>query len=181
MTARRVPGTVGPHRLGPGWWVAALCLAALGVRPSVALRRFEVTFDCSPAEAVEAFERKLLETAVESSRPGEVVARFEGRAGPFSYRTREVVRFTDRAVAFEHLQGPFRSCAERFVIASNGSSTTVAHEGTFTMHGGLLGWLLGIAVVRPFFERVVADELLGMTSPAVGASPRTAAEIPPCL
>ncbi|MCA1692915.1 MAG: hypothetical protein ABR540_22520 [Acidimicrobiales bacterium] len=149
-----------------------------GLSPSAdevgSLRRCEVSIDCSPAEAFEAFDRKLSETAaVESSRPGEVVAQFEGHAGPFSNRTRELVRFTDSAVTFEHIEGPFRSCAERFVIGSNGSSTTVAHEGTFTMRGGLAGWLLGMIVVRPFFERLVADELVMMASPAVGESPGT--------
>ena len=156
----------------PGWWIVALGVAALGLRPPVSLRRCEVSIDCSAAEAFEAFERKLSETAaVESSCPGEVVAQFEGHAGPFSYRTREVVRFTDSAVTFEHIEGPFRSCAERFVIASNGSSATVAHEGTFTMRGGLAGWLLGMIAVRPFFERLVADELAVMASSVAGKPP----------
>lgn len=61
----------------------------------------------------------LLEEAhVESSGPDEVVARFAGRAGPFSYRTLEAVRFNDQAVSFEHLEGPLRSCAERCTAGS---------------------------------------------------------------
>ncbi|MFN2506103.1 MAG: hypothetical protein ABR540_18105 [Acidimicrobiales bacterium] len=41
------------------------------------------------------------------------------------------------------------------------------------MRGGLAGWLLGMIVVRPFFERLVADELVMMASPAVGKSAGT--------
>ena len=33
--------------------------------------------------------------------------------------------------------------------------------------------VLGVIVVRPFFERLVADELVMMASPAVGESPGT--------
>lgn len=84
-------------------------------------------------------QRLLAEADVESSGPDEVVARFAGRAGPFSYRTREAVRFESQAVTFEHLEGAFRSCAERFVVRDGPSGSNVAHEGTFTMRGGLAG------------------------------------------
>lgn len=124
-----------------------------------------MTFHASAADVVADFKQKLLEEAdVESPRPDEVVARFAGRAGPFSYRTLEAVRFNDQAVTFEHLEGPFRSCAERFVVRDGPSGSTVAHEGTFTMRGGLGGWLLGVTVVRPLFERLVADELARMAA-----------------
>lgn len=149
------------------WLVPALGLAALRVRPAVRLRRCEVAFHTSATDVVAGFKRKLLEEAdVESSGPDEVVARFAGPAGPFSYRTREAVRFNDQSVTFEHLEGPFRSCAERFVVRDNESGSTVAHDGTFTMHGGLAGWLLGVTVIRPLFERLVADELARMAARA---------------
>jgi hypothetical protein len=37
--------------------------------------------------------------------------------------------------------------------------TVVTHDGTFTMQMGLFGWLLGVTVVRPTFERHVAAHM----------------------
>lgn len=133
------------------------------LRP-IDLRAHTVTFDGAPAEVRRIFERKLLDNpGLESSRPGEIVARFSGSAGPLSYRTREVVRLTDEAITFEHLEGPFHSCHERFVLRSEGATSTVCHDGTFTMRWGLAGWLFGLIVVRPLFERLIAGELDRMT------------------
>jgi hypothetical protein len=130
-----------------------------------------MTFHETATDVVARFRRKILEQPdVESLGPDEVVARFAGRAGPFSYRTREAVRFNGHAVTFEHLDGPFQSCAERFIVRDSAGGATVAHEGTFTMRGGLAGWVLGVVVIRPLFERLVADELTRMAAQGATAN-----------
>jgi len=76
-------------------------------------------------------------------------------------------------VAFEHLNGPFRSCFERFVVNARGEGSSICHDGTFTMRWGLAGWLFGIIVVRPAFEKLIASELDRMMSVS-GAQPTPA-------
>jgi len=149
---------------------AALTAAALlRLSPSVRLRRAEVSFPYGAEELISRLEAKLIDDGeIESSSHGEYVARFAGRAGPFSYRTRERVRFRDRTISFEHLEGPFRSCTEYFVVHGENGTSLVAHDGAFTMGGGLPGWLFGAAVVRPIFERVVVRELARMAAPIPG-------------
>jgi hypothetical protein len=89
-----------------------------------------------------------------------VVARFAGRAGIFRYQTVELVRFSGHTVTFGHLHGPFRTCDEvfEFVPAADGGHTC-EHRGTLVMRGGLLGWLLGILVIRGLFGRHVAQHM----------------------
>jgi len=89
-----------------------------------------------------------------------VVARFAGRAGIFRYQTVELVRFCDRMVTFKHLHGPFRSCDEvfEFVPLADGGYAC-EHRGTLVMRGGMLGWLLGILVIRDIFGRHVFQHM----------------------
>ncbi|MGE0794736.1 MAG: SRPBCC family protein [Acidimicrobiia bacterium] len=97
--------------------------------------------------------------------PGRAVVRFSGRAGPFRYRTVEEVRFSDRCVTFRHLQGPFHRCEEVMHVEPDAlGATTIAHEGELTMRGGLAGWIVGVAAVRPAFERHVGDHLRQLTA-----------------
>jgi len=89
-----------------------------------------------------------------------MVARFAGRAGIFRYETVELIRFSDRSVTFEHLHGPFRRCHEQFdFVPVAGGGHACEHRGTIVMRGGLLGWLLGILVVRGIFDRHVAEHM----------------------
>lgn len=151
-----------PRLQRPIWAIPVLALAMAGLvrRHQITLRPCTVAFEGAPNEIVQMFEGKVLDTAnIESSRPREIVARFAGQAGPFSYRTQEIVRFNDRSVTFEHLEGPFHSCLERFLVVDDGDASTVSHTGEFTMPWGLPGWLFGITVVRPLFERLITGEL----------------------
>jgi hypothetical protein len=156
--------------------VVALAAAVASARrsPPIRLRPVELAFPTAPADVVARFERKLLDSGkVERSLPGEYIGRFSGQAGPFSYDTRELVRVEGTTITFDHLEGPFRTCVERFgVRPDHGASkrSVVTHEGTFTMRGGLAGWLLGISVVRGLFERLVEREMHAMAADALRAS-----------
>lgn len=93
-----------------------------------------------------------------------VVARFEGTAGPLPYRTVEVVRFSTDEITFEHLRGPFIHCEEAFQLETSEHGTAVTHVGTFTMRGGLVGWIAGRLWIRRLFEQHVAAELTRMAT-----------------
>ena|GEM_PF-1426673 len=95
------------------------------------------------------------------------VARFAGRAGIFRYETVELIRFSDQGVSFEHLHGPFRRCAERFdLVTLDDGSNGIEHRGYFVMRGGLLGWVLGMLVVRRVFDEHVASHLQSLAGGA---------------
>jgi len=119
----------------------------------------------STAEAPEAVLRRFRERLGTSgdilvADPDRVVARFTGKAGTFRYETVELIGFEADRVTFEHLQGPFRQCHERFrVTPTSGGGSVVTHEENFTMRLGLIGWLLGVMVVRPTFEHHVAAHM----------------------
>ena len=89
-----------------------------------------------------------------------VVARFAGRAAIFRYETVELIRFSDQGVSFEHLHGPFRHCAERFALVTlDDGSQGLEHGGSFVMRGGMLGWVLGLLVVRRVFDEHVGSHM----------------------
>ncbi len=121
----------------------------------------------SSAEQVLADLQAGIESAphvVLRSKDG-IVARFEGKAGPFSYHTVELVRFTDRRLTFEHLRGPFKSSVESIeVVELEDGRSALEHRGQFVMRGGIAGWLLGGLVVRRLFERLVASHMEGIAS-----------------
>lgn len=103
--------------------------------------------------------------------PSRAVVRFSGRAGPFRYRTVEDVRFLDSIATFEHLQGPFHRCREAIHIEPESSGgATIAHGGELAMRDGLLGWVFGVAAIRPVLERHVGSQLRQLA--AADRSPR---------
>ncbi len=127
--------------------------------PPITLPVHRVRLEPSP-EAVLAELREDVGARALVQDADAVVARFAGRAGIFRYETVELVRFAERSVTFEHLHGPFRRCDERFdfvPVADGGHACE--HRGTFVMRGGLLGWLLGILVIRGVFGRHVAQHM----------------------
>lgn len=149
-------------------WVIAMVAGAALARaltiasgPPIRLRPHRVRVD-SPAERVLADLQAGMDSAanvVLRSEDG-IVARFGGRAGGFSYRTLELVRFTDRKVSFEHLQGPFKSCMETFdVVELENGHQLLEHRGHFVMRGGIAGWVFGRLMVRRLFEGVVASHM----------------------
>lgn len=140
--------------------VAAL-VAGWRLRPTITLRRDEVHVDASANEVIAQLRDRMLEGGdVLVGEPTRAVVRFSGRAGPFPYRTVEDVRFFDTTVTFQHLQGPFHRCTEAMHVEADArGGTTIAHEGELAMRGGLLGWIFGVAAVRPVFERHVGSHL----------------------
>jgi hypothetical protein len=134
--------------------------AASRIRPTITLRRDEVRSAAAADEVVDRLRTRMLGDGDVVAADGEgAVVRFPGRAGPFRYRTVEVVRFSDSRVTFQHLEGPFHRCRETIDVEPDGGGATIAHEGELAMRGGLIGWLFGLALVRPLFERHVADHL----------------------
>jgi hypothetical protein len=92
-----------------------------------------------------------------------VVARFSGRVGPYRGHTVEVVRFEVDSLTFEHLAGPFRACHEIFAVRPDTDDTAIVeHRGWLVMKFGPLGWLAGLLLARPAFDRVIARELQGL-------------------
>lgn len=147
-----------------GWpLVVAAGAVAAYLRPVIRLRVEIVEVDVTAAAFVDWFRGQVSEEAlVIAEDDSAVVAGFSGRAGRFSYRTTEAVRFAADAVRFEHLQGPFAECEELFTVQRTEDTTTVEHSGHFRMRYGLVGWVLGVFVVRPTFEQHVADRMLQM-------------------
>lgn len=63
-------------------------------------------------------------------------------------------------MTFDQVDGTFYAGSERFTLTSaSPRETHVEHSGSFTMRGGLVGWLLGELVVRRLFEGRVAAEM----------------------
>lgn len=91
-----------------------------------------------------------------------LVARFGGNAGPFGFRTVELITFAVSEVTFEHLGGTFQACWERFAVEpADQGRARLAHEGWFVMRGGLWGWLLGLMAVRRLFVQHVEQAMRG--------------------
>lgn len=154
------------RRGGRSRWVGPLlgilCAAAVARRipgPPISLSVRRVRLEQTP-EQLQAQMRGGLASRALIQGANAVVAQFEGRAGMFRYETVELIRFSDQGVRFEHLRGPFRSCIERleFVLLADGAYA-LEHRGTFVMRGGLLGWLLGVLVIRGVFDRLVASHM----------------------
>jgi hypothetical protein len=135
--------------------------AALSIRPAVPLRPHAVRTDDPPSAVLDHLRQQLEAQGDAVAADGQrIVIHFAGEAGMFRYRTVELVSFLPDAVTFEHLRGPFKECRERFhVTPGSGGGSVVTHDGTFTMRMGLFGWLLGVTVVRPSFERHVAAHM----------------------
>jgi hypothetical protein len=153
----RVPRSVGRlSRLGLCFGVAQLFF-----RPSLRLREHTVQFDgVERSEVRGRFQARLADNPdVVVGTDDVVVARFAGKAGPVPFRTVEVVRLLDDRASFEHLRGPFVRCEEVFELRPGRDGTAVTHSGTFTMRGGLIGWLGGLVWVRGLFERHIAAEM----------------------
>ncbi len=139
-------------------------IGVLAIRPQVKLRADTVSVALGPEEVIASMRTRFESNPdVIASGADNIVSRFAGRAGPFSYRTTEVVSFDSRGVGFEHITGPFASCTERFEVTGSGQSTEVEHTGQFVMRGGLLGWALGIGPVRRAFENHVGQHLRQMS------------------
>lgn len=144
---------------------AALVALGAGVslrfRPAIELRPLAVEAHEEPAELIARMRSSLASgDNVLVTGADALVARFAGRAGPFRYRTVELVTFARDEVRFEHLGGTFDSCHERFAFRRvEGGATRIEHGGAFTIRGGLLGWLVGMLVVRGLFEAHVAAHL----------------------
>ena len=152
-------------RTSPLTTVAVVGASAF-VRPSLTLRDHTVRFPgLSPADVIDRFRARLdLHPDVVAAGDDTIVARFEGKAGPMPYRTLEVVGLETDRVTFEHLRGPFIRCDEAFEVRAAGDGSDVTHVGSFTMRGGVVGWLLGRIWIRGLFERHVAAELTKMST-----------------
>lgn len=158
----------GGGRTPAARWLIAFLAGALtaraltaGAGPPIPLRPYTRRLHRSP-EKVLAELRVQFEDApnVLVGSTNSLVATFAGRAGALSYRTVELVRFSDRGVTFEHLSGPFRSAKESFdVVNLPDGSPALEHRGQFVMRFGLLGWTFGHLVVRKMFEDLVASHM----------------------
>lgn len=152
----------GARRRWVGPLLGILCAAAVArriPRPPITLPVRWVRLE-QTREQMETQMRTALASRALLQDANVVVAQFEGRAGMFRYETVELIRFSDQGVTFEHLRGPFRSCIEQFdcvPLADGGYA--FEHHGTFVMHGGLLGWLFGVLVIRGAFDRLVASHM----------------------
>lgn len=146
--------------------VIAGLVAAWRIRRTIVLRRDEVHAQAAPEDVFERLRTQMLASGdVVAGDSGGAVVRFSGRAGPFRYRTVEAVHFSGTTATFEHLNGPFDQCRETIRVGpGERAGTEVTHDGELVMRGGLIGWCFGIAVVRPLFERHVADHLRALAA-----------------
>ncbi len=146
--------------------VGVATLAGLAVSPTVTLAEDQVDLPIPPGRLVEEFRRRFSESEADMLANGgnRLVRRFAGKAGPFPYRTVELVEIHADAITFEHLSGPFSHCRERFQFRPNGEGTRVTHTGTFRLRGGLWTAPLAIGPVKQAFEAHVREHLLAMVA-----------------
>ena len=146
---------------------AAGAVGATFVRPRIKLDEDSVEVGLAPAEMLAGLRDRFAASPddILASEPDRMVRRFAGSEGRFSYKTVEVVRFSETAVTFEHIAGPFSECNEEFQLTEIPGGTRLTHTGTFRLRGGL--WTLPLAAgpvkkafeshVRGHFETMAAE------------------------
>lgn len=136
-------------------------LAGLAVGPTVTLGRDEVDVDLPLDQLLAHFKAGFAdgEDDIIVSDGDTLVRRFSGRAGPFPYRTVEVVNYEADGITFKHLAGPFKRCDERFQLDPIATGTRITHTGTFQLRGGLWTAPLALTAVRKAFETHVRQHL----------------------
>ncbi len=89
-----------------------------------------------------------------------LIADFATKAGPFTFRTREMITFRppDR-IDFEHIRGPFKSCSESFILTPDNQGTQLTHTADFSLKLPLLGDFIGRTIAAPRFRAVVMEHL----------------------
>ncbi len=141
-------------------------LGGLAVGPTVTLRPDSVDLPISPQDVLAHFRKRFADADndIVADEGHRLVRRFAGRAGPFPYRTIELVTYETDAVTFEHLAGPFAVCEERFQLDSIESGTQLTHTGQFRLRGGLWTAPLALTGVRRAFEDHVHEHLEALRS-----------------
>lgn len=136
-------------------------LASLGLSPTVNLRPDSVDLAAPPDLLLAHFRAQFADAPNDTlaSEEHRLVRRFSGRAGPFPYRTVELVTYHADAITFEHLAGPFSYCQERFQLDASGAGTRLTHTGSFRLRGGLVTAPLALTAVRRAFETHVRHHL----------------------
>ena len=136
-------------------------LAGLAVGPTVTLRRDQVDIPVPPDELLANFRARFADAEEEIivNDGDTLVRRFSGRAGPFPYRTLELVTYHPDSITFDHLAGPFLRCHERFQVDPTATGSRITHTGTFRLRGGLWTAPLALTAVRRAFETHVHEHL----------------------
>jgi hypothetical protein len=136
-------------------------LVGVTIGPTVTLRPDEIDVDVAPDELIAYFRARLATAKDEiiADDGDRLVRRFEGKAGPFPYRTVELVTYHLDGITFDHLAGPFLRCHERFSFDTIATGTRVIHTGTFRLKGGIWTAPLALTGVRRAFETHVRQHL----------------------
>lgn len=162
-SARPVGGVLAAAAIAAGSIVSTL------LRPKVNLTAETVEIPAPPDALIEHLALRMAQGPDVIAGDGRrVVRRFAGTAGPFRYRTVEVVSFESDAITFEHLRGPFSECHERFQLGPTGDGCRLVHSGHFRLRGGLWLWPLARFGIRPAFERHVRDHVEQLGSELTG-------------
>ena len=87
----------------------------------------------------------------------DAIVQFKTRSGRTLHNTIEHVKLEPPTeITFLHLEGPLLHAREEFVLEALNGATMLSHRGEFIWRKILLaGWLVGMAYVRPAFERVM--------------------------
>src|SRR5690242_12919343 len=132
------------------------------MHPRIPMRRHSVVLDGQTDEVMRRIRTHFEAGNVLVREDDRIVDRFGGTEGGLAFHTVELITFAGQEVTFEHLGGTFYGCWERFWVQPAGQAKTeLAHEGWFAMRGGLVGWLLGIAIVRRLFVKNVEQAMRG--------------------
>ncbi|MGI8774130.1 MAG: hypothetical protein ACR2KQ_03790 [Actinomycetota bacterium] len=78
-------------------------------------------------------------------------------------RTVELLRLQKPdVIRYEWLEGPLDEVREAILFQTlSPAATLVRYEGEFSFRKGVLGWVIGRLMVKPAFDRVVHEHLLG--------------------
>lgn len=160
-------------RLLPIGLAATGTLAGLALSPTVTLRPEAVDIAIAPGQLLDDFRARLGAATDEIMADGgdRLVRRFEGTAGPFHYRTVELVTFAADGVTFDHLAGPFSYCHERFSFDPVATGTRIVHTGTFRLRGGVWTAPLALTGVRRAFETHVRRHLEELATESADSQP----------
>ncbi len=162
---------------------AIASLGALALRPEVQLANDSIEVGLPPKELLEVFRARFADSPEDiiAIEENQLVRRFAGSEGPFSFKTVEVVRYEDQAVTFEHLSGPFAECNERFDMVATPTGSMLTHSGSFRLRGGLFTVPLAFGPVKKAFETHVRGHFETLASeypPALASSEQAATPQP---
>ncbi len=89
-----------------------------------------------------------------------ILVEFETNLGDRVVKTVEELRLDPPdSITYRWLEGPLDGVEEEIRFEQHGPETLMSYSGTLEVPAGISGWLRTMFVVRPIFDRLVAEHL----------------------